>query len=108
MKRALPMVLKYLAIVVVSCLLAFFASHRIASAQEMTAPGVSASMKSNDRIAYADVGAYGIETSLNSWADAARKREVPVKIYFPVVAPAETQAQALKFPVILFSHGLGG
>jgi dienelactone hydrolase len=35
------------------------------------------------------------------WKDASRGREVPVKIYFP------TQGSG-PFPVIIFSHGLGG
>lgn len=36
-----------------------------------------------------------------TWKDAEREREVPVKIYHP-------KAGAGPFPVILFSHGLGG
>ena len=35
------------------------------------------------------------------WTDTARKRIVPVKIYYPVAA-------ARPLPVIIFSHGLGG
>ena len=35
------------------------------------------------------------------WHDAARNRDVPVKIYFPSTADGP-------FPVIVFSHGLGG
>ncbi len=35
------------------------------------------------------------------WRDAARNRDVPVKIYFPKNVSG-------KFPVIIFSHGLGG
>src|SRR5256885_2019775 len=35
------------------------------------------------------------------WHDAARNRDVPAKIYFPT-------ASAGPFPVIVFSHGLGG
>lgn len=35
------------------------------------------------------------------WNDTARKRQVPVKIYYPADANGP-------FPVILFSHGLGG
>lgn len=35
------------------------------------------------------------------WHDATRDREVPAKIYFPKQGPGP-------FPVILFSHGLGG
>lgn len=35
------------------------------------------------------------------WHDASRNRDVPVKIYYP-------KAGAGPFPVIIFSHGLGG
>jgi len=35
------------------------------------------------------------------WTDAVRNREVPVKFYFPRTGPGP-------FPVIIFSHGLGG
>src|SRR5579863_6163408 len=35
------------------------------------------------------------------WQDASRDREVPVKIYYPTNG-------AGPFPVIIFSHGLGG
>ena len=36
-----------------------------------------------------------------AWHDAARNRDVPVRLYLPKDAPGP-------FPVILFSHGLGG
>lgn len=45
-------------------------------------------------------GPHRVETSLFEWTDAARERTVPVKIYFPQGAGP--------FPVIVFSHGLGG
>ncbi len=35
------------------------------------------------------------------WRDAARERDVPVKLYFP-------KDGAGPFPIVLFSHGLGG
>lgn len=41
-----------------------------------------------------------IEILRESWHDSARKREVPVKIYLPKGAGP--------FPVVIFSHGLGG
>lgn len=45
-----------------------------------------------------------VKTLLATWRDAARDRDVPVKIYYPV----GTAASFDPFPVIVFSHGLGG
>jgi predicted dienelactone hydrolase len=42
-----------------------------------------------------------VATLSETWTDAARNREVPVKIYYP-------EDGAGPFPVIVFSHGLGG
>lgn len=42
-----------------------------------------------------------VEFLRQEWLDAKRSRPVPVKIYYP-------QAGAGPFPVIIFSHGLGG
>jgi predicted dienelactone hydrolase len=36
-----------------------------------------------------------------TWHDTARDRDVPVKIYYPATG-------AGPFPIIIFSHGLGG
>ena len=44
---------------------------------------------------------YQVETLRYEWFDASRNRRVPVKIYYPKTA-------AGAFPVIIFSHGLGG
>jgi predicted dienelactone hydrolase len=44
---------------------------------------------------------YQVETIKYEWLDAKRSRSVPVKIYYPVTA-------GKVFPVIIFSHGLGG
>ena len=45
-------------------------------------------------------GPFAVETVRYDWQDTKRDRKVPVKIYFPKeVGP---------FPVIVFSHGLGG
>ena len=46
-------------------------------------------------------GPYGVETASYDWQDAARQRNVPVKLYFPKTGTGP-------FPVIIFSHGLGG
>jgi predicted dienelactone hydrolase len=46
-------------------------------------------------------GPFAVETLSEDWHDSARERDVPVKIYFP-------KTGAGPFPVIIFSHGLGG
>jgi dienelactone hydrolase len=46
-------------------------------------------------------GPSAVETSKFDWQDQKRDRNVPVKIYYP-------KAGAGPFPVIIFSHGLGG
>ena len=46
-------------------------------------------------------GPYGVETASYDWRDKTRESEVPVKIYYP-------RTGAGRFPVIIFSHGLGG
>jgi predicted dienelactone hydrolase len=49
----------------------------------------------------ADAGPNKVATLVETWNDSARKRDVPVKIYYP-------QDGEGPFPVIVFSHGLGG
>ncbi len=44
---------------------------------------------------------YQVETVKFDWVDAKRDRKVPVKIYYPKEGKGP-------FPVIIFSHGLGG
>ncbi len=46
-------------------------------------------------------GPFQVETVKYDWQDEKRKREVPVKIYYPKDGKGP-------FPVIIFSHGLGG
>ena len=41
------------------------------------------------------------------WIDAARKREVPVRLYLPLASAANPGGRALA-PVVVFSHGIGG
>ncbi|MCL2744683.1 MAG: hypothetical protein FWE67_12605 [Planctomycetaceae bacterium] len=52
--------------------------------------------------AAADDALYGYTSQTHRWYDAARHRTVPARIYIPQTA-AEKQ-----FPVIVFSHGIGG
>ena len=104
MKRNLPMVFKYLAIVAVSCLLAVGISNRLAAAQEPESSPRIAIIGENS--VYAMSGKYKVESSLAVWRDGTRARDVPVKLYYPTVNG--TAATPNEFPVILFSHGLGG
>lgn len=46
-------------------------------------------------------GPWQVAVSRYTWQDAKRRREVPVKIYYPASGPGP-------FPVVLVSHGLGG
>ena len=46
-------------------------------------------------------GPFAVEVATHEWLDAERDRRVPVKIYSP-------QTGRGPFPVIVFSHGLGG
>ncbi|HEX4961097.1 MAG TPA: acetylhydrolase [Thermoanaerobaculia bacterium] len=46
-------------------------------------------------------GSYAVATVSYDWTDSTRNRKVPVKIYYPEKGPGP-------FPVIVFSHGLGG
>ncbi|HSS77524.1 MAG TPA: hypothetical protein VLV54_12365, partial [Thermoanaerobaculia bacterium] len=46
-------------------------------------------------------GTYAVATVSYDWTDSARNRKVPVKIYYPEKGQGP-------FPVIVFSHGLGG
>ena len=47
-----------------------------------------------------DAGPHAVQAHLFEWTDAGRNRLIPVKVYLP-----EGQGP---FPVIVFSHGLGG
>ncbi len=38
------------------------------------------------------------------WADSARQRAVPVRLYLPATA----QARSARLPLVVFSHGIGG
>jgi predicted dienelactone hydrolase len=54
-----------------------------------------------DVVTYAQRPQYSVEVILAQWNDPARDRAIPVKIYYPGDGGGP-------FPVIIFSHGLGG
>ncbi len=99
--KALPFLLRYLAVVMASCLLALIISTSHAHAATTSAP---AAERTVDRSA---PGPYAVQISEAVWRDEVRKREVPVRICAP--KPGKTADKvADRVPVILFSHGLGG
>ncbi|CAG1005125.1 hypothetical protein PHYC_03200 [Phycisphaerales bacterium] len=51
-------------------------------------------------------GPFDVRVVNDQWRDTRRERDVPVRIYIPR-AKAEPTADA-RFPVVIFSHGLGG
>ncbi len=105
MKRALPLLLTYIAVVAVACFLAFVVSQTTASAQVPA----QKSKPATETVKYSLPGTYKTESALATWRDASRQRELPVKLYFPDTNAAKKGAEEVaKFPVILFSHGLGG
>lgn len=103
MKPTLSLVVKYFAVVAVSCFLAVVISQTVVSAGEVAPPANRASEASTP---WTMPGPFRIATTLGTWRDAFRDRDVPVKVYYPVLSEARTTT--MKFPVILFSHGLGG
>jgi predicted dienelactone hydrolase len=71
-------------------------------AAEMAAPAAAQAYT-------ADPGPYAVATVEYTWTDPARNRQVPVKIYYPQAPGGPNGAIATgPFPVIVFSHGLGG
>jgi len=99
------MVWKYLLVVATSCTLAFVISQNNADAQTPAA-GKETATAAAKPIDYAAKGGFAIKVIEQSWRDDARKRDVPVKIYTPQLA--SEASSAARFPVVLFSHGLGG
>jgi len=93
-RKALPLLLRYLVVVAASCLLALVisGSHAHAAvAADRSAPGP-----------------YAIAVSESVWRDDARMRDIPVRVVAPVLPAAKADKPGGLTPVILFSHGLGG
>lgn len=65
-----------------------------------SSPGFSEPEPTFDAGVYGRPGSHAVGWLLQDWSDPARDRQVPAKIYFPQ-SPGP-------FPVIVFSHGLGG
>jgi predicted dienelactone hydrolase len=95
-RKAMPILWRYMLLVVTSCLLAFFISREGRAA---TTPVPAASS------AYESAGPFKVESVDETWDDQARKRKLPIRVLFPASAQAES---ATKFPLVVFSHGLGG
>jgi predicted dienelactone hydrolase len=75
---------------------------------------LAASHDSNDRL-YEKPGSHRAASVLYEWRDELRSREVPVKIYYPQAHKPSSSpvgdvpaVSSEGFPVIIFSHGLGG
>jgi predicted dienelactone hydrolase len=66
-----------------------------------SAPADAAVPSSSEIPVWGRPGPYEVAVLRFTWTDVKRRREVPVKIYYPAQGPGP-------FPVIIFSHGLGG
>jgi predicted dienelactone hydrolase len=75
----------------------FFASAGLIS----PAPAGSSPLANSEHPGWGRPGPYEVAVSRYTLKDERRRREVPVKIYFPAQG-------AGPFPLIIFSHGLGG
>ena len=113
MKKTLPFLWRYLAVVMVSCLLAFVISQSKVDASVtvknngVAAPANTVAMTSVGP--YDTPGEYDVAATEAVWHDAARQRDIPVRIISPSVTQNKMAGvPGTFFPVILFSHGLGG
>ncbi len=104
-RKVIPLLWKYLLVVATSCILAFVIS-RDGRAADGPVKNIGASSK------YAVAGAYPVNAIDQEWRDGERARTVPVRILVPNTSAGVTEKldskQTTKFPVIIFSHGLGG
>ena len=94
MRRDLPILWKYLLVVAATCALVFVIAQNDAAAQAASSP-------------YRSAGSHAVQVTESTWRDVARTRDVPVRLYAPK-PDDHRDATRERFPVILFSHGLGG
>ncbi len=103
-RKAIPLLWKYLLVVATSCMLAFVISRE--GRAEVLQVG-----KTTPSGAYERLGAYAVGHIDQDWRDDGRSRTVPVRIIAPKLSTGAAEAfgsEKTRFPVILFSHGLGG
>ncbi len=99
-RKAMPLLWKYLLVVATSCMLAFVISREARAAE----PNVQELPPANS---YEQAGVYSIDVIDQEWRDQGRERTIPVRILAPRL-PLQDGKDALRSPVIIFSHGLGG
>ena len=103
MRKDLPILAKYLLVVAATLALLFvIAQSADAAPATQTIPAALTSTSP-----YLSAGPFLSQASDATWRDDARKRDVPVRIYWPK-ADEKTERNSAGFPVVLFSHGLGG
>jgi pimeloyl-ACP methyl ester carboxylesterase len=79
-------------------MLSIWLTHAIVLVLGAPAPPAQAAAPPTD---YADIGPHEVASVRVEWIDAARKRPVPAKIYYPADGEGP-------FAIVIFSHGLGG
>lgn len=132
MKKALPVLWRYLAVVAVSCLLTFVISQSKVDASTVAAelpsqlsqpttittalspaPTPTPTTKKTVASGYEAPGQFEIVTTDATWRDPVRNRDIPVRILTPrsserTAITSKSSDFSGSYPVILFSHGLGG
>lgn len=121
MKKTLPFLWRYLAIVTVSCLLAFTISQSKVNASAAVprnsiatpAPAPMVAPAPASTVTYETAGPFEVVAADAIWRDESRNRDIPVRIFSPKTSDKNSDGNSDKainamFPVILFSHGLGG